>query len=149
MRRISLVSVCFLFGLTVCVLPANAAGKRANPGPTNWTQHDTAVYVVSTLNLVRLPKGGWLPAVLTGQYGVVRFDVFADVNTAQLFFVQLRRDDGSVVGSLAYRMGWSRPKSVSPLTDKLGVHRAYHSIVEAYKSHPKALIGSFTSTMPS
>ena len=149
MRR-SFAALFFAFlGLMCAVLPASAAGKPPHVAPTNWTQHDTAVYVVSTLNLVHLRGGRWLPTVLTGQYNVSRFDVFADVGSAELYFVALRRDDGTVMGALAYRMGWLKPKSVSPLTDRIGVRKAPRSIADAYRSHPKQLIGSFASTMPS
>ncbi|MBV9282179.1 MAG: hypothetical protein JOZ41_19025 [Chloroflexi bacterium] len=101
------------------------------------------------MNLLRVAHGRSLPDVLTRDFSVARFDVIADLNNEDLYFVQLKSDQGAVVGALAYRMGWFKPRSVSALTDRLGVHPAPRMIADAYRNDPKQTIGTFTSTLPS
>lgn len=149
MRRLSFLLACMTFLIVVQIPAADAAGRRTKPLGTNWNQHDRAVYVVSTLNLIQLPNGRGLPAALSSEYHVARFDVYVDLNYQELFFILLRTDEGSPVGALAYRMGWIKPRGVSPSIDRLGVSRAPRAIVEAFRSNPLQIIGSFDSTLPS
>jgi len=116
------------------------------PRGRSWAEHDTAVYVVSTLNLVRTHRHS-LPDRLT-HFGITRYEVYSDLDKADVYFIELRRADGTIVGALVYRMGWLKPESVSLFTDRLGVQKAPRPLVEAYESDRKALIGSFTSTLP-
>jgi hypothetical protein len=102
--------------------------------------------VVSTLNLVRVHHRS-LSSKLAA-LGVTQYDVYADLDVRDQYYVDLKRDDGTVLGSLAYRMGWIKPKSVSPFTDKLGVGKAPGSVLNDFKKDDKELIGSFTSTLP-
>lgn len=115
---------------------------------SKWDARDTAVYVVSTLNLLHTPQGRPLSATLLHK-GITNYDVYADNARADLYFVELVRDNGEVAGAVAYRMGWLKPVSVSTLTDQLGVSKAQDDIVHAYASDDKQLLDSFTSTLPS
>jgi hypothetical protein len=146
------------------VVPAAAAGTHNNtappthehassPGttqaPVNWSQHDTAVYVVSTLNLLHTRTGQSFADLLTHKYNVTHYDVYADQNVSNLYYIQLRRDDGSMAGAFAYSMGWSRPRIVFLGIDKPQASHAPQRIAAEYHTDSKILIGSFTSTLPS
>lgn len=146
MRNTLFMLVCTLSALAAQPWQAQAAGNPTHQRGPNWNQRDTAVYVVSTLNLVRVHHRS-LTSVLSSQ-DVTQYDVYADLDVGDQYYIQLKRDDGNVVGVLAYRMGWLKPKSISAFTDKLGVRKAPRSMVTAYKSNHKELIGSFTSTLP-
>jgi len=133
--------------------PAGAApnpprDQGTKPG-VNWNQHDTAVYVVSTLNLLRGKHGHTLVSAVQQRSGVSRFDVLSDNNVSGLYFIQLKTGDGSVYGAFAYAMGWSRPRSLSSVFDRFHLHRAPGTILKAYAGDPRTLIGSFTTTLPS
>lgn len=149
MRRLPFLLACITLLIVLRVPAADAAGRGTKSFGTNWNQHDTAVYVVSTLNLVQLSNGRGLPGALSADYHVTRFDVYVDLNYQELFFILLRTDEGSAVGALAYRMGWVKPRSVSASMDRLGVSRAPRPIAEAFRTNPLQNIGSFTSTLPS
>lgn len=140
--------VVLSFGLMILIgsaLPAHAAGSPTNPQHTsNWQQRDTAIYVVSTLNLLRDSSGQLLVAKLN----VAHFDVYADSVDSDLYFIQLRGKSGGLVGLLAYQMGWQTPKSMSRSTSRLGIRRAPRDDGRAYRTDAKQLIGSFTSTSP-
>ncbi|GAC1463565.1 MAG: hypothetical protein PVSMB7_05380 [Chloroflexota bacterium] len=141
-----------LLALTVLSVPTTAALAAGNtshqPRPVDWNQRDTAVYVVSTLNLLHNKKGVSIAPWLSARKGISRFDVYADTQSGNLYFVELRRDSGDIVGAFAYQMGWFKPKSVTTFTDKLGTSRAPSSIVDAYKNDSRQFLGSFTSTLP-
>ena len=145
MSRILLALFSVLLGLVLWAVPAHAAGTPTSPpSPITWQQRDTAVYVVSTLNLVRTPAG----QPLVEKLNAARFDVYADLARADLYFIILRSRDGSVVGAFAYQLGWAKPRSISRSTRLLGIERAPRSVVLAFRTDHKQLIGSFTSTMP-
>lgn len=149
MNRTLIVLLFSLFGLSATVSPVGAAGQptRAHHS-VNWAARDTAVYVVSTLNLLHTRQGHLVTAVLE-HHGVAHFDVYADATTDGLYFVLLRKDSGSTVGAFAYQMGWSRPQSLFGVTDRFStIQRTTAGVRQDFKSDSKLLIGSFTSTMP-
>jgi hypothetical protein len=151
-------------GIIMSITPANAAGTDPHgqgrptrdhsatttpPSTVNWSQHDTAVYVVSTLNLLHTRSGRSFPDLVTHKFDVTRYDVYADQSVSNLYYVQLRQDDGTVVGAFAYSMGWPKPRILFLGVDKPQASHAPQRIALAYHSDPKTLIGSFTSTLPS
>lgn len=149
MRRILLVSVLSIVGLAMGVVPASAAGTSSHIKVTNWGQRDTAVYVVSTLNLLHTRNGKPVTALLARKLDVARYDVYADTAVTDLYFIQLRRNDGSVAGVFAYQIGWARPVLVSLSLPRAIAHHANEKIARAYRYDQKQLIGSFGSTLPS
>jgi hypothetical protein len=86
--------------------------------------------------------------MLTDRLGVAHFEVYADLNVPDLYFIQLRREGGGLAGAFVYQMGWQSPESASFLTTRLGVPRAPRKYLQEYRSDPKQLQGSFTSTLP-
>ena len=148
MYRFAAIVLLGLAGLItpgVTVAPAAAAPHSQ---PVDWSQHDTAVYVVSTLNVLRTHRGKPVAAILARRLQVSRFEVWLSLNTSDLYFILLKRADGSTAGQLAYQMGWPRPMSLSPATDQLSIRKAPDKIATAFRSDPKQLIGTFTSTLP-
>jgi hypothetical protein len=139
----------YLAALLVCLIPGSAATAADHHNSSNWNQRDVAVYVVSTMNLLHSRSGHALTTTLSHQLGVTHYDVYADGEVANLYFIEPRRDDESSVGALAYQMGWVAPMSVSSSLDRLHVRHAPGSDYAAYRNDPKQLIGSFTSTFPS
>jgi hypothetical protein len=134
-------------GLAVSAVPAHAQTSSSHPSSSiNWQQHDTAVYVVSTLNLLGRSHGGNIQQVLQ-RLNVSHIDVYADTVQSNLYFIELKRDSGALVGSLAYEMGWAKPRRVTWSAGK-GVPTVDPAIVQDYRVDAKALIGSFTSTLP-
>jgi hypothetical protein len=148
-RRTLVLLFISLVSLAVTSSAAGAAGQNTTSHHSvNWATRDTAVYVVSTLNLLHTRQGHLVPAVLQ-THGVTHFDVYADSDTDGLYFVLLRKDNGSTVGGLVYQMGWSRPQSLFGVTDRFTtIQHAASNVRQSYKSDNKLLIGSFTSTMP-
>jgi len=146
-RRYFAIGVCALAGVLISAAPASAA-KGQNQGKTTWGQKDTAVYVVSTLNLLHARHGRSISTVLSKRYGVTHFDVFADDEASNLFFIELKTADGSVFGSLAYEMGWPMPLSVSTSLDTLHIRHTTPDVQKEFATDSKSLIGSFTSTLP-
>jgi len=128
--------------------PSQGQPSKKSQARLAWSRRDTAVYVVSTLNLLRTAQGRPLPTTLQRR-GVASFDVYADSARPDLYFIVLVRANEDVAGALAYHMGWLKPQSISSLTDKLGVRSAQEDIARAYTSDLRLLIGSFTSTLPS
>ena len=130
--------------VAMSVLPVRAAGTPSTPpAPINWQQRDTAVYVVSTVNLLRARDG----SLVVQKLGVARFDVYDDLARPFLYYIELRGANGANLGALAYRMGWSKPLSLSPQTDRLGIRPASPRLLQAYRADRKQLIGTFTSTV--
>jgi hypothetical protein len=142
-----LMALCAL-GLAVAAGPAYAAGTgpRAAQPAVNWQQRDTAVYVVSTMNLLNRTGGHTITQVLA-HLGVAHLDVYADTAQANLYFIELKRADGSIAGVLAYQMGWPKPKRVVWSTGRT-VPAVDPRIAQAYRTDPRTLIGTFTSTTP-
>jgi hypothetical protein len=86
---------------------------------------------------------------MQNRLGIRHFNVYADSAVTDLYYIDLVRADGSVFGTLAYKMGWQKPMSASAGTDRLHIARATDAIVSGYHTDRKTLIGSFTSTLPS
>jgi hypothetical protein len=149
LHRTLFVLIFTLFGLAATVSPVGAAGQTTRTHHSvNWATRDTAVYVVSTLNLLHTRQGHLVTAVLQ-HHGVTRFDVYADVDTDGVYFVLLKRESGTTVGGLVYQMGWERPQSLFGVTDRfITIQRANSGVRQEFKSDSKLLIGSFSSTMP-
>ncbi|GAC1442857.1 MAG: hypothetical protein NVSMB52_00530 [Chloroflexota bacterium] len=149
-RRLIGAAVLVFCGFMASNAPAGAwsSAPTTHQKPTNWGHRDTAVYVVSTLNLLHTKNGKPMPLIFQQSMGVARFDVYADQNVTDMYFIQLKREDGAVVAAFAYAMGWSKPKLVYISSRKFGHARAPLKVVVAYKSDVKQLIGSFTSTFP-
>jgi hypothetical protein len=144
---------CAAATLTIAV-PANAANhpssvtRNQSQTAVDWNTHDTAVYVVSTVNLLRTRSGRVMLPVLRHRLGVRRYNVYSDATASDMYYIDLLKSDGTVAGTLAYRMGWQKPMSLSSALDSLGVTHASDSVVAGYKSDKKTLIGSFSSTLP-
>ena len=155
MRKIVVALFCGLAALTT-VVPASAA-KPVPKGSTqsrpmteaDWNLHDRAVYVVSTINLLHTKGGQPVSSVMQRRFGVRRYQVYADNTVPDLYFIDLTRADGTLVGTLAYRMGWQKPMSVTLSMDRFRVARAGELIASWYRTDRKTLIGTFTSTLPS
>ena len=145
-----LVAVCLL-GLASVLsysVPAFAASGARTTNAVDWNQRDTAVYVVSTLNLFRTHNGRPASATYARRYGVTRYSVLADPKSDGLYFVELKRDDGSIFGVYAYQMGWAKPAAVSISVERFGARPAPGDVVSDYRSDPKVLLATFTSTLP-
>jgi hypothetical protein len=164
MSVLRIVAVCCLalVGLGAVSGPARAAqvgpSRSAQNGTpsndhhsstTNWQQYDTAVYVVSTVNLLHTRNGHPVLPILRRRLGVVRLDVYADRTQSNLYFIQFKRADGSGPGALAYEMGWVKPESVTNSCSHFGIVQAPANIVQDYQNDSTQLIGSFTSSFPS
>jgi hypothetical protein len=101
------------------------------------------------MNLLHFRSGRSLTSALAQKYGVTHYDVYADQQTRDLYFIEPRTADGSSVGAFAYEMGWLVPMSVASSLDKLHVRHAPTSVFSDYRADAKQLIESFTSTLPS
>jgi hypothetical protein len=147
-RRLASLGI-FIAVLASFCFPWNSAAAVVHHNSTSWSQRDRAVYVVSTMNVLHCRSGRLLTDMLVRKFGVTHYDVYADQQSSELYFIEPKRDDGTSAGSLAYQMGWAAPMSVSTFLDKLHIHHAPGSAVSAYRNDLKQLIGSFTSTIPS
>ena len=135
--------------------PTSAAGEQSvrvshaqQRSTIDWGTHDTAVYVVSTVNVLRTRTGRPIGRLLRHKLGVRRYNVYADGEVTDLYFIDMVKLDGTSIGTLAYKMGWQKPMSLSSVFDNLSISQAPNTISTGYKSDKKTLIGSFTSTMP-
>ncbi|GAC1524474.1 MAG: hypothetical protein NVS2B16_33010 [Chloroflexota bacterium] len=79
---------------------------------------------------------------------VTHFDVWKDVKVEGLYFIRLKRGDGSSAGALAYRIGWAKPATLVRLTRRLGAAPAPAHVARAFRVDPQRLEASFTSTFP-
>lgn len=147
LRKVVVVLACLVLGAAVAA-PASAAHRRTNQATVNWAQHDTAVYVVSTLNLLRSDSGQPMTNVFKSQLHVKRYMVEADTVVPDLYFIQLVAKSHSVVGSFAYKMGWQKPMAVSDF-GMASLPRASADIITAYRTDHRIKVGNFTSTLPS
>ncbi|HEX8918482.1 MAG TPA: hypothetical protein VF898_08260 [Chloroflexota bacterium] len=139
--------------LSIVLLLLSIVPAQANRGPgarsINWNQQDTATYVVSTLNLLHTTTGQSIPSMLKSKLKISRFSVYEDTKSEDLYSIVLLRANGNHVGALVYVMGWSKPQSASPVTDRLGIPRAPSGILASLHSDPLRIIGTFNSTVPS
>jgi hypothetical protein len=145
-----LVVMVLLGAVTVLtgIAPAHAARGSTHQQQTNWSQHDTAVYVVSTLNLLYTKKGQPITALLTRKVAVTEYDVLADTRVSDLYFIELRRADASLAGALAYQLGWTKPEILTLALPRGTTSHADATVLQEYRSDTKQLIGSFSSTLP-
>ncbi|HEX6509443.1 MAG TPA: hypothetical protein VF221_17580, partial [Chloroflexota bacterium] len=98
MKSVRLLGLLFALGLAVSTAPAYADGTASHSkAVVNWQQRDTAVYVVSTLNLLNRSRSHTMQQVLQG-LGVTHIDVYADNARPDLYFIELMHDDG-IAGS--------------------------------------------------
>jgi hypothetical protein len=148
MRTTRRLVVLLVLGLAAWVVPVHAQGSGSQgKSPVNWQQRDTATYVVSTLNVLGRTRTHTIQQVFQ-RLNITRIDVFADSAHANLYFIELQRDDGSTAGSLAYQMGWRKPRRISWPAGRT-IPAVATTIAQAYKTDARTLIGSFTSTLPS
>jgi hypothetical protein len=156
LRKLLVILSCILVAVS-SVAPAAAASRhgatsatrRGARGVPDWNQRDTAVYVVSTLNLLRTSAGQPLTRVFTDRLHVRRYDVYADALISDLYFINLVKQDGTVVGTLAYRMGWQKPMAVSHPLGRMRIKLATSDVQNNFRVDRKVLMASFTSTLPS
>jgi hypothetical protein len=106
------------------------------------------MYVVSTINLLRTSRGHPFTRLAARRLNVSQYEVYADTSVSNLYFIQLRREGGSLAGGLAYQMGWPKPESVAGGLDNYGITRAPDRLAQAYRFDRLALIGTFSSTLP-
>jgi len=132
------------------LMPSVALAHRSHgtSQETNWQERDAAAYVVSTVNLLRMPHHVSFSSVAKQRLHVESYAVMSDTWRTNLYFIRLRRGDDSVAGALAYQMGWPAPRSVTTSVRKLGVARAPADIIASYTWDPKRTIGTFSSTLP-
>jgi hypothetical protein len=147
-RHIFVVIVLGFLGLLVQALPARAAGNTTHRHAIDWNQHDTAVYVVSTLNVLHTRRGQSVATLMARRMHVVRYEVWDDLSSSDLYFIMLKRDDGSTAAAFAYQMGWPQPLGLNASLGRMGVHPAPTTVLTAYRTDPKQLMGTFTSTLP-
>jgi hypothetical protein len=147
MRTIRRLFVLSALGFAVSVVPVHAQGNGSHAkSPVNWQQRDTAIYVASTLNLLSHTKNHTVQQVFQ-RLNITHIDVYADNDQSNLYFIELKRDDSSTAGTLAYQLGWPGPKRISWSAGKT-LPTVSAQIAQAYKSDSKTLIGTFTSPLP-
>jgi hypothetical protein len=146
-RKVGFVLGCLLLGLVVAA-PANAAHRRDTATRVNWAQHDTAVYVVSTLNLLRLQNGQPVTNLFKNQLHVKKYTVEVDTVVPDLYFIDLVNRSNANVGTFAYKMGWQKPEAITDF-GVTTVPRATPEIVTAYRSDHRSKVATFNSTLPS
>jgi hypothetical protein len=139
------VGLIALTGVLSLGAPAYAAKSGST---TNWNQRDAAVYVVSTLNLLRTHKGTPVSSIFQRRYNVTRYTVLDDLKSQDLYFIELKRDDGSVFGAYAYQMGWVKPQALTSSVSRFGARMAGADTLTSYRNDGKQLLATFTSTMP-
>lgn len=143
------LALLFVAMATLVWASPTLAAKTSHPAhDMNWQQHDTAVYVVSTLNLIRAPNGSPISTLLESKLNVSEYRVFADLQDSDMFYVDVRRDNGSLVGTYVYQMGWLKPRALSAALIRYGAQAAPSKYFAEYHSDTKLLLGTFTSTLP-
>lgn len=150
--------ICSCIGLTIPFGVVNAAKAPHHESQVatslrstrqvTWQRRDTATYVVSTVNLLRTGEGQPLSTVVEYRMDVSRYAIFADDDVPGLYFIQLKRDTGSVAGTLAYHMGWPKPLSLSRGLSALGVDPAPPAVWQAFKTDHMSFLGAFSSSIP-
>lgn len=149
MRRGLISTGVFIMALLSISLPRVSANAAVHQNTSSWSKHDCAVYVLSTMNLLHFRNGRPLTSALVQKMAVTHYDVYADQQVSDLYFIEPMTDSDSSVGALAYQMGWLVPMSVSAALDRFHVRHAPSSAYTAFRSDTKQLLGSFTSTFPS
>lgn len=141
-RAVVVMSAVFL----VCGRPADAAGRFPGGPTVDWDQHDTAVYVVSTLNVLHTRQGRPLVPILARRFHIATYEVWNDLSHPDLFLLMLKRPSGAAAVQFVYQMGWPTPLSF--ISTRFGIAGAPAVVVQEIRGDPKQLIGSFTSTLP-
>src|SRR5947209_1178972 len=129
--------------------PVHGAGTSSRGHATvNWNQHDTAVYVVSTLNLFRTRTGRPVSQFFRYRSGVTSFTVLSDVGSPNLYFVGLNRANGSILGTYAYQIGWTRPMAVTSSLAHFGAQMATTDVRDSYHTDRLVALETVTFTLP-
>lgn len=147
MRKVAFVLGSLLLGLVVSA-PANAAHRQDTRSHVNWAQRDTAVYVVSTLNLLRLDNGQPITNLFKYQLHVKKYTIEADTSVPDLYFIDLVNKSNTVVGTFVYKMGWQKPEAITDFGVST-VPRATPDLANAYRTDHRAKVATFSSTLPS
>ncbi len=147
MFRATIFAILTALGYVLTSSSAHAQDTNLPSGFTSWSNYDTASYMVSTLNLVRLENGEQLPLVLIQNYGVTRYAVWQDLYTGT-YVIQFKRATGVNAGMVVNRLGWQSPTSYSRLTDALGMIRSQPPVERHFRTHPKQLLGSLAAERP-
>jgi hypothetical protein len=147
MRKVTIALIGLILGAAISA-PAHAATHRSSQSDVNWAQRDTAVYVVSTLNLLHTSAGQPMTDVFKNQFHVKRYVVEADAVVPDLYFIDLLGKSQTVVGVFAYKMGWQKPQVITDFTIA-GLPHASADIVSAYRTDHHTRVATFRSTLPS
>lgn len=152
------VALCafILASMVSLALPAHVLRAAPHTGDrngvatadANWETRDTAVYIVSTLNLLRTRAGKPVVEVFERRDDVSKYVVLDDRRSQYLYFIELQRADGSVFGAYAFRMGWARPLAVTRSVSRFGVRLATPAVIAAYRSDPTVTLMAFPSPVP-
>jgi hypothetical protein len=114
----------------------------------SWRERDTAIYVLSTLNLL----SGLSPDALTQRLRrtahIRSYAVATDLLKPGIYFILLERADTTIDGACVYRMGWLAPQAATSLPPPLRARWASWSMGVAYRSDPTRVVYSATSLMP-
>ncbi len=145
MHGLTVALLCVFAGILGSCSPARAAVPYTT---SRWTEHDTAVYLVSTINLLRTPSGRLTVTAMKEGLGASQFQVWKDVAVDGLYFIQLLRLDGSRAGTLAYQMGDAKPTSLRSRRPWLGAAPAPAGVARAFRHASPRLLASFSSTVP-
>lgn len=112
---------------------------------TSWSDHDRAVYAVSTLNAPLCSSHAQLSTVLWNTYLAREFDVLQATNIRHLFFIQVRTASSSLLGVYSYVFGTKLPTGVQSAHC---VVPAGDQMATAYRNHAWKFVSRFTSTYP-
>jgi hypothetical protein len=109
---------------------------------SDWRKHDTAAYVVSTLNLLRGPSGE--PGItILQRAGVTTDDVYADHIVPNLYFIVLERAGEQLLTMLVNRLGWKLPRSLTPQVAHLRIRVAPRALIQAAQTDGRDLLATF------
>lgn len=147
MRKVVLAVGCLLLTFGAAA-PANAAHKHTTQKAVNWVQRDTAVYVVSTLNILRLDNGQPVSTLFKNQLHVKQYTVEADAVVPDLYYINLVKANKTVAGTFAYKMGWQKPAAITDFGVQ-SIPRAAPDIISSFHTDHRTKVASFTSTLPS
>jgi hypothetical protein len=140
--------LALLISLTLFALAALPARASQSSGAVDWQSHDTAVYVVSTINLLHPVNGVPAARAFHDVLGTERYAVLADQVWPDRYFIALQGSSGEVVGALEYALGWRKPRAVTDSTIHLGIRPAGRHGIRAYHHDLQLQIGVFTSPSP-
>jgi hypothetical protein len=110
----------------------------------SWKERDRLVYVVTTLNAPVCADGNQLSSDLHDG-GARLYDVSRSTVDRQLYFIQVRASDKTLLGVYTYRFGWQLPQGVQSYKC---VVAASSNIDGQYKAHDWKQEAEFDSTFP-